>query len=319
MPTSKIKWSDLKVGILSSLALLILVTIVLKVGTSEKLFSPKYRLRTFVPNVQNLSEGAIVSLSGIKVGVVSQLELTQHHGKNGVIIWLEIDRAYRNRVTKSSVARVMTLGILGDKYVDITQGQLGEEPLKEGDFLKGEVPLDIGEFTDTAVLTLENLNAIFTRAKSIAYKLDQGEGVFGMLLNDHKFSKKVSRLLTSTADLLVTVKSNQGSFGLFLNDSSLYKNLATMTRNLSVLSKKLQAGEGSLGKLIADPSLYTNLESFSARADSLVYKMTHLGTTGRLLTDDQIYEEVAQLLNEMHSLMEDVRNHPQKYINLKVF
>ena len=319
MSSTKLKWSDLKVGILSLVAILVLVAIVLKVGSNEKLFSSNYQLLFFVPNVQNLSEGALVSLSGIKVGTVSKLELDHHQGKNGVIVWLEIDKTYRDKITKSSEAHILTLGMLGDKYVDITQGKPSEAHLNDGDFLQGIMPLDFSTLTDKAVTTLENLNAILVSGKSITQKIDQGEGVLGMFLNDPKVRKEMTRILSSTANLLAAMKSSQGSFGLFLSDSSLYQNLASMTGSLSDLSKKVQAGEGSLGKLIADPALYANLESFSARADSLVFKLTKGGTAGRFLTDDQIYEEVAQLLNDMQSLMEDVKTHPRKYINIKVF
>ncbi|MFQ5824882.1 MAG: MlaD family protein, partial [bacterium] len=217
------------------------------------------------------------------------------------------------------VARIMTLGILGDKYVDITQGQSGEQPLNEGDFLKGVIPLDFGELTDTAVATLENLNAILVRGKSITHNIEQGEGFLGVLLNDPRFAREMTRLLSSTADLMAAMNSSEGSFGLFLNDSYLYKNLNSITNSLSSITKKIQNGEGSLGKFIADPSLYANLKSFTVQADSLVYKMSNQGTTGRFLTDDQIYEEVAQLLNDLQTLMQDVKTHPRKYINLKVF
>ncbi|MFQ5825571.1 MAG: MlaD family protein, partial [bacterium] len=217
------------------------------------------------------------------------------------------------------VARIMTLGILGDKYVDITQGQSGEQPLNQGDFLKGVIPLDFGELTDTAVATLENLNAILVSGKSMTHKIDQGEGFLGALLNDPQLARDMHRLLSSTSDLLMAMKSSEGSLGLFLHDSTVYNNLASITNSFSDITMKILEGEGFLGKLIADPSLYANLESLTAQADSLVYNMSNRGTTGRFLTDDQVYEEVAQLLNDMQTLMQDVKSHPRKYINLKVF
>ncbi|NIR48337.1 MCE family protein [candidate division KSB1 bacterium] len=319
MSTAKVKWSDLKVGLLSLLALLVLVTIVLKVGTNEKLFASKYQLSFFVPNVLNLSEGALVSLSGIKVGTVKGLELSQFEGENGVIVHLEIDKAYKKKITGSSRAHILTLGILGDKYVDITQGDPEEEPLKDGDFLVGVMPLDLGDLSDQAAMTLEHLNDILITGKSITQKIDAGEGFLGMLLNDPKFRTHMAQTMRSTSDLLAALKSGEGSFGLFLSDSSVYNNLSSMTRNLDGVSETLLAAEGSLGKLIADPALYANLESFSARADSLVHKLSNKGTTGRFFSDEQIYKEISQLLTDMQSLMQDVKTHPRKYLNLKVF
>ncbi len=319
MKSSQLKWSDLKVGILSLIALLIMVGIILKVGSNEKLFTNKYTLRTFVTNVQNLSEGALVSLSGIKVGTVKKLELTRFKGQNGVMVWLEIDQKVQDKITESSTARIMTLGILGDKYVDITQGQTGEAPLKEGDLLRGVIPLDVGEFTDKAAQTLDYLNAILASGKSIAHKMDQGQGLIGMLLNDPKFARQFSNLLQTTTRLLAALQSNQGSFGKLLNDSRLYENLVAITEDFNQISSQIATGQGTLGKLIAQPALYDNLESFTARADTLVNKLNNGGTTGRLLNDAQLYEEVAQLLNDMQALMQDMKANPRKYIHLKVF
>ncbi|RMD91736.1 MAG: MCE family protein [Calditrichaeota bacterium] len=319
MKSSQLKWSDLKVGILSLIALLIMVGIILKVGSNEKLFTNKYTLRTFVTNVQNLSEGALVSLSGIKVGTVKKLELTRFKGQNGVMVWLEIDQKVQDKITESSTARIMTLGILGDKYVDITQGQTGEAPLKDGDLLRGVIPLDVGEFTDKAAQTLDYLNAILASGKSIAHKMDQGQGLIGMLLNDPKFARQFSNLLQTTTRLLAALQSNQGSFGKLLNDSRLYENLVAITEDFNQISSQIATGQGTLGKLIAQPALYDNLESFTARADTLVNKLNNGGTTGRLLNDAQLYEEVAQLLNDMQALMQDMKANPRKYIHLKVF
>lgn len=319
MSRSKFQWSDLRVGILTTVAVLVLVGIVLKVGTNEKLFASKYTLRTFVANVQNLSEGALVSLSGLKVGAVSRLELATFQGQNGVMIWLEVDSAFRDKITSSSEAHILTLGILGDKYVDITQGEAGEKPLEDGDFLKGVMPVGFGELADQATATLENLNAILVSGKSITRKIDQGEGFLGALLNDPKFSNEMTHLVSSLSNLLTAVESNQGSLGLLLNDSTVYENLVSFTGDLSELAGMMRAGEGSIGKIIANPDLYTNLQSLTARADSLVYKMANDGTTGRFFSDDQIYEDMSELLNAMQSLLNDVKTHPRKYINVKVF
>jgi hypothetical protein len=71
--------------------------------------------------------------------------------------------------------------------------------------------LDFSELTDTAVATLENLNAILVSGKSITKKIDQGEGFLAALLNDPQFTREMTRLLSSTADLIAAMNSGGGN------------------------------------------------------------------------------------------------------------
>lgn len=75
--------------------------------------------------------------------------------------------------------------------------------------------LDLGEFTDRAAITVDNLNAILVSGRSISQKIDRGEGLVGRLLNHPKFSKQMSRLLSSVTELFIAMKSGRGSFWPF--------------------------------------------------------------------------------------------------------
>lgn len=319
MALQKSKWADLRVGILITAGLVIFLAVVFKIGTQEKLFSSKYKLWFFVPNVQNLNKGAYVSLSGIKVGLVSELELAQLHDQYGVKVWMKIDKAYSDRITKSSRAEILTLGLLGDKYVDVTQGQVAEKPLQNGDELSVTTATDFNTIAQRALNTIDSMDSLLSSSKSITDKINKGQGTLGMLVDDPQFRNEISQMIVSTQHLLAALNSSQGTFGLFLKDSTVYRNIASATGDLSNLAKKVEEGQGSLGRLILDPALYDNLESLSARTDSLVAKISTKGTTGELLASSQVYTEVQQLLQDMQSLINDIKKNPHKYINVKIF
>ena len=77
-------WSNLKIGIVVLIGLVIFVFMISTVGTEQNLFSSTYTLKLFLPNVQGLVNGAMVTLGGLKVGFVSNMEFVTRDTSNGV-------------------------------------------------------------------------------------------------------------------------------------------------------------------------------------------------------------------------------------------
>lgn len=123
----------LKFGVAAFLtfATMLIILIVYIIGSNQRVFDSKYPLYMFLPNVQGLESGAFVTLSGLKVGVVGDLSFSRQEEEQGILIELKINRKYAPMITTSSRATIKTMGILGDKYVDITLGDL-EDPKLQG-------------------------------------------------------------------------------------------------------------------------------------------------------------------------------------------
>ena len=79
------------------------------------------------------------------------------------------------------------------------------------------------------------------------------------------------------------------------------------------MNRRLQ----ELNKTVKGPS--EKIEHLAERLDSLTALMTGDGTMGKLMRSDDLYEEVRQTNQALKSLIEDIEQNPQKYINLKVF
>src|SRR6266702_4619058 len=135
MDSQQLRWSGLKVGIVVLIGLIIFVFIVSIVGTEQNVFSSTYRLKVFIPNVQGLVNGAQITLGGLKIGFVTDMEFTRRDSVNGVEITMQLTTKYRSSITVSSVGQIKTIGLLGDKYIDITIGSPGETPLMEEAYL----------------------------------------------------------------------------------------------------------------------------------------------------------------------------------------
>ena len=102
MDSKQLKWSGLKVGIVVLIGLVIFVFIVSIVGTEQNVFTSTYRLKVFLPNVQGLVGGAMITLGGLKIGFVSDMQFTKHDTSNGIDVTMEITEKYRSSITGSS-------------------------------------------------------------------------------------------------------------------------------------------------------------------------------------------------------------------------
>lgn len=86
-----------------------------------------YNLEAEFDNVSGLKVGAGVEIAGVDIGNVSKIEL----GKNGLAkVGMLINSDVK--ITKDAIASIRTQGLIGDKYIKITQGA-DEKMLKGGD------------------------------------------------------------------------------------------------------------------------------------------------------------------------------------------
>lgn len=72
----------------------------------------------------------VLTLSGLAVGTIKDIGLVTYQGQNMVEFHLQIQSRFQARITTSSKALVKSIGVLGDKYMEITLGKNGETPLK---------------------------------------------------------------------------------------------------------------------------------------------------------------------------------------------
>ncbi len=142
MPQRKqLTWAELRVGLFVLVGLAVLAAGIFYV-TGAGILGPKYRLKTFLPEVSGLSKGASVKLDGVEIGNVEAIQLVPRapgslKDKNrNVEVDMRIDRRYQKDILTDSVATLVTEGLLGNRYVDIRRGFTGV-PIKENQEIPG--------------------------------------------------------------------------------------------------------------------------------------------------------------------------------------
>ncbi|KAA3661301.1 MAG: MCE family protein [Calditrichaeota bacterium] len=317
---NNLRWKDVRVGIFIFAGMAFMLFIILVVGTNTRQFTSKYTLHTFVPNVISLNPGAYITIAGIKAGTIGDFEYTTRDGQFGVHISLFVEHKFKKWVTTSSRATIKTLGILGDKYVEISLGRENEPPLEDNGYIPANPPFDFEALLPEAEKAAHTIPRVLSSLESLLNKLQTGPGTFAAVLNDSATSQNFSSSVANLSRLTQSLNNTDGSFGQFVHKPDLYNNLESLTKNLDQILQTINNGEGTLGKLVSDSTVHTNLAHATANADSILGKINEgQGTAGKLINDETAYENLESILNELNLILQDMKKYPQKYFQVKVF
>ena len=286
-----LKWSDLRTGIFFILGIGFAAYIGLVIGKNTNLFSGITTVKILSRDVQSLAENNFVSVSGKKIGTVSKMNFVTHNDSLYVVADLRLKQEYAVLVTKDSKATIKSLGVLGDKYVDIKTGK--GPPVKEGDFITLYSEDGLANIASKASQTFEKINTMLD-------KLNSGKGMAGRLISDEKMG----------TDLAETISS-----------------LKTTTAELSSLSKKASHGNGLLPKLLNDKGLAKNTEETiehlnltASKAEQLITKLNNdKGSLGQLSSNPVLYNNLTHTLSSLDSVLVDLKSHPGRYVKLSLF
>lgn len=204
-----------------------------------------------------------------------------------VEVIMKINARYKTRIRKDSRASLGSVGVLGDKYVEISAGNSSEPPLLADNVvdIPGAKAADISEIISEAGQSASEASAFMTQAKEIATKINTGEGTIGKLINDPTMFTYFNNTLKDSAKVVGRVEKGEGTLGQLVNSRELHD-------KTTALLKEMQEGKGTMGKLMKDPALYNNADKALASIDSVIGKVnTNKGTMGRFINDPQFYEE----------------------------
>jgi phospholipid/cholesterol/gamma-HCH transport system substrate-binding protein len=320
MEKSSIKFANLKVGLTIFIGLVIFFIFIFLVGSEGNYFSSTYNLKIFVENTEGLAEGSMVTLGGLKIGSVSNLEFTRRNGENGIDITLSIKSDFKSQITNSSSATIKTIGLLGDRFVDISIGQPDQNPLLQGDFLPVNPTLSFDKLSTKIQPALEDFSKLLRNLRSITDTISNGKGSIGKLIYNTNTADKLESVLSGINKFLVTVNTRQGSLGKLAYDSTLYTKLNLLSDNLISLSDSIKQGKGSLGKFLMKDSVYNSISSISSRLDNLIAKAEGDSTfVGGLINNKKIYNDFNSLLNELNEIVNGIKTEPEKYLHITVF
>ncbi|MEN8181016.1 MAG: MlaD family protein [Myxococcota bacterium] len=280
----------------------LLAGVILTLSSERGLWKRHYRLVTYFENVQGLIQGAPVRLAGKDVGVVESVSFSEVVGEGPPVqVGLLVEQSVQHRIRADSLATIGTIGLLGDKYVELSMGTREGSVLSEAAEVASQSPLDLNEVVtrgtsavDNIAALAENVNEVVeafgqsmggeglaasvSAVSEIAREVQEGDGLLHSLIYDRYQGggvESIERSLVTLEEILEQVARGDGMLHALLYEPEqgfTMEALAGAARANSIL-EKVDAGEGTLGLLVNDPTLYDDLKSLVGGAQrSLVVR-----------------------------------------------
>ena len=136
-------------GLFFILSLVLISGMIFTVGIERGLTEPKVKMTVLFYKVGGLTIGAPVTLSGVNVGTVADIDfLDQEVDGRGVKVTLSLFKRYQKQLHKTIYFAIITEGILGEKIIEITTDP-GFYRADLSQPVVGEDPLDVQNLAET--------------------------------------------------------------------------------------------------------------------------------------------------------------------------
>ena len=306
-----------RVGSLVAVGLALLMIGTFFIGREQRLWERKVRYEVRFARTNGLRVGAPVSLAGVDIGSVEDVSFPDVVDAKYVAITVSLTRRAAPRIREDSLAQIRTIGLLGDKYIEVGTGSIDAAPLAPGSIIPSVDPLDyealIGEGGDVITNIVEASNSL----KSVFAAIDRGEGLLGQLLKDREQSGHLRSTLVhldetsaAVARIANDLERGKGAIGDLLKRGKeveqLLANLSRTSSRLADLTERLNKAEGAIPRLIED-------EEYGKKVLGDLQQATHdlaevaakanrgNGTVAQLVNDPKLYGEVKSMVSTTRS------------------
>lgn len=162
--------NEIKTGLLILVCLAILAGFTLAVGSFTGI-EKTYELKAKFNWVSGLEKHAPVRLRGVQVGEVKDVQILYRDEETKILLTLLIKE--KSKVRKGTKAYVSMLGLMGEKYVELTGGPKGEPFLKPGSTIEGEDPAMMEELIDVGKKVASEVELTIAEIRTLTQHLDE--------------------------------------------------------------------------------------------------------------------------------------------------
>ena len=299
-------------GLVSLIALVLIGLGVFAIGNEQRFWEGRSNYRLRFTRANGLQEGAPVALSGVYVGSVSRMSFPHDPRAQYLEVEITVSSDVAPRIRHDSFGKIQTLGMLGDKYVELSAGTLDAEQLEDGGLIPSHDPTDYEAILGKSGDIVSNAIEVTALLRDVLTDVTDGEGLVGRLISDREFGRELSTDLsdalaniesaTESADRLIErAQHGDAAIGALLDGGdqvrSILANFETSSAEATEFAVSLNEGEGALPRLVTDKEF---ADRTFARLEDTTSSISHVadavrnkdGTLGRLIYDDELYRNV---------------------------
>jgi phospholipid/cholesterol/gamma-HCH transport system substrate-binding protein len=309
--------NETKIGVMAIVGIVLLV-FGFNFLKGKSLFKKENHIYAIYQDVQLLAKSNPVLINGVQIGNISNID----GGKDMKRILVTINLTKDINIPDNSLA-VINPPLLGSASMEI---QLGSSSifLKSGDTLL--TTLSGGAFDAALKIINPVLYEVRNAVKSLDSVLHIITGVFdpgaknnikGILTN---LNATTQSFALSAKSLQLLLDMQNGALSSSLNNVSAFT--ANLNSNNEKLNSILENAKVASAKF-ADINLKTTLDTLNAAVASFKQGAEKInskeGSVGLLLNDKTLYNNLTSTTNKINILLDDIRVHPKRYVNISVF
>ena len=303
--------NETKVGILAAIAITLLI-LGFNFLKGRNLLKGRETIYAVFPSIDGLSTSDAVKLKGLQVGTVSDMEEADAD-VSSVVVGFHFSREVR--IPDDSYA-VISPNPLGSTVVNIVRGS-SPTFLEAGDTMRTMKSAGLlddlkGTLSPTVAKVDGTLQSLDSLVEQVGGLLDPKTkaSLQATMSNLAKASHSLNLMLDPKKGALAATLDNVGSFtgNLKRNNDSINK-IVSNTRLLTERLASLEL-EQTIDRL---QKTLDNLNRTIAKVDK------GDGTLGLLLNDPKLYANLNSTSNSLNLLLQDLRLHPKRYVNVSVF
>lgn len=306
---ARVRWSQLKVGVVALTAFIILFVLVFLLTSSKGFFRHYEPLFTFMDDASGLADGTAVRLNGFTIGYLDRVELTNSTDPSKAVKFdMRVKPQYLSSIPVDSKVEISAANLLGDKFLNITRGK-SKETVKPGAVLPSVQGQDIPELMAQSANLLKSFQTIVNRVDNLLAGVEAGKGNIGLLLKDRELYDRMNGIASEGQKLLADVRNGNGTISKLIYSDELYKDIQSPLQRIDAMMADLQAGQGTAGKLLKDPALFNDAQQTLAEIRGLVTDLNSgKGTAGKLLKDDQLYQRLDTLVAKFNTTVDKINS-----------
>ena len=263
------------------------------------IFKPSNKYMVVFDDVAGLTTSSPITVNGLQVGLVSSMEIDPTNTKQ-VIVYVDMNKD--TKIPKNS-KMIMDVGLLGGSTIKLEPGSGLDGYITVKDTIHGERKKGMMDAADELA---PKINDMIPRLDSILICVQALVSSPALTSTMNNMDQTMGNVNSITSDLAKTTKQLNSMM------TAMNKDIPTITGNLASTTTKINS--------LDMQSMYNSLDSTVKNMEYLSGQLTKKdNSVGLLLNDRQLYDSINSTLNNASLLLKDLRENPNKYINVKVF
>jgi phospholipid/cholesterol/gamma-HCH transport system substrate-binding protein len=210
------------------------------IGSRRQLFASHFHVYTDFTNLDTITPGAKVRVSGMDAGQVTAIDVPKNPNER-FRLTLEVDDKFHPIVREDSVATIETEGMVGNKFVDIKQGSANSPECPPHGTLPSEEPFNMGALMKQGGGLVKQVQSTISDIQKRA-------------------DKAIDNITSLSGHVDGVVVSVRGDI------KQMTSNGAHITRDVNEIASNIRKGNGAAGKILMDKTVASDVEDTVAKA-----------------------------------------------------